>query len=120
MKGIVGYLVLVLLFSGLSSSEKYLLQKNGSDEELLVRVIKELAERGDISEKPLVVLDGVPYRYEVELKDARLPIKSEDVAKIQVIDYEMGMQIYGEYASGGVLLITTKSFEQEQDKESDK
>ncbi len=118
MTKIIGCLVLFFLLSGFSPTERYLLQKNGSDEELLVRVIKELAEKGDISEKPLVVLDGVPYRYDIELKDSRLPIKSEEIDKIQVIDREMGVQVYGDSAHGGVLLITTKTPEPEQENDS--
>jgi len=92
------------------STNRYLLTDSGKDKTFLIASIKELAKKGEISHKPLIVIDGIPYRFDVELKDKRLPLSKKDIQQVDRLKEEVGMKIYGAYAKGGVLLITTKSY----------
>jgi len=105
----IKFLIVTILFYGCSSN-RYLLTDSGKDKTFLIASIKELAKKGEISQKPLIVVDGIPYRFDVELKDKRLPLSKKDIQQVDRLKEEVGMKIYGAYAKGGVLLITTKSY----------
>ena len=105
----INLLIASILFCGCSSS-RYLLTDKGKGKTFLIDSIKELAKKGEISKKPLVVVDGIPYRFDKELKDKRLQLSKEDIKQVDRLKENVGMKIYGDYAKGGVLLITTKSY----------
>jgi len=98
-----------MLLSGCSMN-RYLITNNGVDEEYLIGVIKELARDGQISKRPLVVLDLVPHIYQKELNQNRLPISREMIDEIWCLEKYAGEAIYGTIAKGGVLVINTKQF----------
>ena len=101
------FLLITLVFS--CTANRYTLNKDGSGEsQVLNKAIKTYYRSGEIpTKKPLIVLDGIPYRYEVELKDSDLPIKASEIKKLEVLKTSTGVAIYGDYAKGGVLLITS-------------
>ena len=106
MKQIFLLLVFLILLSGCSMN-RYLLT---DDEEYLIGVIKEMAKDGQISKKPLVVLDLVPHIYQKKLKENRLPISKAEIEEIWSLEKYAGKAIFGTIAEGGVLVINTKQF----------
>lgn len=80
------------------------------DEEYLIGVIKKMAKDGQISKKPLVVLDLVPHIYQKNLKENRLPISKAEIEEIWSLEKYAGKAIFGTIAEGGVLVINTKQF----------
>lgn len=103
----------VLLLAGLTScvSKRYALEEKGGDVKFLQNKIKELSSRDEISRKPIVVLDGIPWRYNQELKNKRLPLTASDIQEIHTLDKAGALQIYGDEASAGVVMITKKTNE---------
>lgn len=108
MKTMYKVLTLVILLSGCVSN-RYLLTDNGKDSKFLIEKIKEAQRTGDISKKPIIVVDGIPHRFDKELKQNRLQLAKKDIKQVDVLKKEMGLKIYGEAAKDGVLLITTKA-----------
>lgn len=108
MKNILSFLFLVLMLSGCASG-RYILTDSGKHKRILVKTINEMYHSGQISKKPILVIDGIPYRFEKELKESKLSFSKDEIEKIQLLKKEVGIRIYGEYAQCGVLLITTKS-----------
>lgn len=109
MKKVNLLLIFIILLSGCSMN-RYLLTNDGVDEEYLIGVIKEMARDGQISKRPLVVLDLVPHIYQKELKQTRLPVSKEMIDEIWCLEKYAGEAIYGTIAEGGVLVINTKQF----------
>ncbi len=108
MKNILRFLFLLLMFSSCTNS-RYILKDSGKDKKFLIETIKEMHQNGQISQKPILVIDGVPLRFEKELKEKKLSLTKDNIEKIQLLKKEIGIKIYGEFAQGGVLVITTKS-----------
>jgi len=100
-------LILSLFFLGSCSSGRYLLVGNKEDESFLVNKMKEERSKDLISKKPIIVLDGVPYRYDYELKDSTLNISKSEIKQIEILEREVGIKIYGDFANDGVVVITT-------------
>jgi hypothetical protein len=109
MKNVKLILIFLILLPSCSTN-RYLLTNDGVDEEYLVGVIKEMARDGQISKKPLVVVDLVPHIFQKKLKEYRLPISKEMINEIWSLEKYAGEAIYGTIAEGGVLVINTKQF----------
>jgi hypothetical protein len=85
-----------------------LLTGNKNDRTFLVNKLKEEKAKGLVAKKPIIVLDGKPYRYDFELKDSTLNISKSEIKKIQILKRDVGIRIYGDFATDGVVLITTE------------
>jgi hypothetical protein len=109
MKTIIKLSILVLLISGCSSN-RYLLTDKGKDKRFLIETIKEYSKKGKISKKPIIVVNGVPNRFDYELKNKKLQLSKADIKKIESLKNDVGIRIYGDYAKGGVLVVTTNSY----------
>ncbi len=99
--------ILILLLSA-CSAKRYYLTDQGKDKKFLLEKIHDMKRQGLAGEKPILVIDGVPYRFDYELKADTLHLKKEQIKQIDVLKRDMGIQIYGDFARDGVLLITTK------------
>ena len=65
-----------------------------------------MAESGSITNQPIVVLDGKPYRYQ-DLENQKLLLSKKAIEKIELLKKPVGISIYGSYGEAGVLVITT-------------
>ncbi len=86
-----------------------MLSDKGRDSQFLIQKIKEFARKGEISKTPILVVDGSPQRYEVELKKNKLNLYKADIKTIEILKLEKSIQIYGQYGKKGVMLITTSN-----------
>jgi hypothetical protein len=104
-------ILLILIFGVLisCSSSRYLLTDNNQDKKYLVDYIKDLENQGKITNKPLIVIDGLAFGYD-NLKVNKIPLGKTDIFKIDCLskDTEVATSIYGDRGKSGVLLITTK------------
>ena len=101
------FIFILSLFIGCKSN-RYFLSDSGKDKMFLIERINEMSEKGLISKKPIIVLDGVPLRFNHELKKKRLSLSKKEIKSIQLIKKEVGIRLYGDFAKGGVLVITKK------------
>jgi hypothetical protein len=106
------YSVAIIAFSLLGCTNRYALQDTGKEKSYLSDKINAEVKNGKLSNKPLVVLDGVPYRYDIELKNNKLNIYKADIVDIEILEKETGVKIYGEPGTNGVLLLTTRKINQ--------
>jgi hypothetical protein len=114
MKTTFKLFILVFLFTSCSLN-RYFLTDKGNDKRFLVNTIKKSSSSGEIQKKPIIVVDGTPYRYDYELKSKGLPFSKNDIKQIDILKKDVGIKVYGDYAKDGVILVTTKS---ESNKES--
>lgn len=119
MKTIFRLLILAILISGCTGN-RYLLSDKGKDKRFLIDAIKEASKTGEMSQKPMIVIDGIPYRYDKELKNKRLQLTKNDIKQIDKVKKDVGIKIYGDAAKEGLLLITTKSNFNKDSKSIDK
>ncbi|MDW3646547.1 MAG: carboxypeptidase-like regulatory domain-containing protein [Bacteroidia bacterium] len=73
----------------------------GGGHKILIRGYSLLAE----SKNPLIIIDGIPYSGNLEELDEGI------IQKMEVLKSETAASIYGSMASGGAILISTKSGE---------
>jgi hypothetical protein len=107
MKTIPKLIILLFIFSSCSSN-RYLLEGDEAENNFLSEFIAELAAMDEISKHPMLVIDGKPKRWDVELKTEKLTLQREQIASVDRMDQDVAEQLYGEPAKAGVILIETK------------
>lgn len=103
----IATLLLIVLLTGCISS-RYTLNTTSKDKNFLKERINELHSQHKISKTPLIVIDGVPYRYNVELKKSQIKLDVDSIYNISVLNQENAIKVYDKAAIHGVLIITTK------------
>ena len=89
---------------------RFLLQGEPEDVEFLSNYIKNLSKEKKVLKRPLIVIDGKPFRYNYELAKNSLPIKRTDIYDIIILSLDKSVEIYGEFGNQGALLIETENY----------
>jgi predicted nuclease with RNAse H fold len=97
---------LLLLSITIYSQNRYELIDEGKDKEYLLDTILKMAIKGLVTDKPIIVVDGKPFRYQ-DLETKKLELSKSEIAKIIPIDKQKGINIFGEFGEAGVIIITT-------------
>lgn len=99
----------ILLLSSLSfySQNRYELIDEGNDKLFLSDSISKMAKTQIITDTPIVVIDGKPYRFQ-DLENQKLSLSKIEIEKIVAIDKQKGIALFGHYGEAGVLIITTR------------
>jgi hypothetical protein len=105
MKKIISTVFLLLTFS-IYSQNRYELVDEGNDKLFLSDSISKMAIKSLITDKPIVVIDGKPFRFQ-DLESQKLLLSKAEIEKIVAIDKQKGINIFGAFGEAGVLIITT-------------
>jgi hypothetical protein len=105
MKKVILTIITLLSFS-IYSQNRYELLDKGKEKLFLSDAILKMAESGSITNQPIVVLDGIPFRFQ-DLENQKLPLSKLAIEKIELLKKPVGISIYGSYGEAGVLIITT-------------
>lgn len=111
--------ILTLLF--LSSYSGLTAQREGlSDNDSITQYIISIKNQNTITEAPLLVINGFAIEYSDYL-DKYPPLSRSDIKQIDYLagNSETSMNIYGDRAKGGVLLIMTNNFQEKSTKTID-
>ncbi|MRX67531.1 hypothetical protein SAMN06265349_1011222 [Flavobacterium resistens] len=104
----IKFITTALLFATISafSQSRYELSDKGKDKFYLSDSISNLAKTGKITVQPIVVVDGIPHRFQ-DLEKEKLVLSKMEISKIIAMDKQKGISIYGTYGEAGVLIVTT-------------
>lgn len=105
MKKIIFGIFTLLSFT-IYSQNRYELLDNGMEKLFLTDSISKMTQIGLITNQPIVVINGTPFRYQ-DLEKQKLPLSKMAIEKIIAIDKQKGINIYGIYGEAGVIIITT-------------
>jgi len=105
MKNLIIAVISLLSFS-MYSQNRYELKDEGKEKLYLSDTITKLASNKVITSEPIVVVDGIPFRFQ-DLEKEKLPLSKSEIQTIIPIDKQKGISIFGTYGEAGVLIVTT-------------
>jgi hypothetical protein len=105
-------IVCLLLIVASCSTSRYLLTDKGNDRYFLQQCINDSAKSGFISKTPLLVIDGHPFRYDIELKKQKLNLSRNNITQVYIMKMKPVVNIYGLSGRKGVVVITTTASKQ--------
>lgn len=99
--------IITLISFSIYSQNRYELKDEGTEKIYLSDTITKLATVNKIAtNQPIVVIDGIPFRFQ-DLEKERLPLSKNEIISIIPIDKQKGINIFGTYGEAGVLIVTT-------------
>ncbi|WP_207428313.1 hypothetical protein [Pedobacter sp. SYSU D00535] len=102
------FIFLTLLLSACGMN-RYYLDDTKQDRTFLFQKIQELSKKGLISERPILVIDGIEYVNPKKINLKSMKLSKSDIKNIELLKKEKGVKIFGNAGERGVLLITTKA-----------
>ena len=85
----------------------YLIADNGNKKYYLIDFIRENQEHGKLGEIPMLIIDGNPQMYHYKEKKEKIKISKSDIKRIEIIEKEKSILLYGSAGKYGVIEIYT-------------
>ncbi len=73
-------------------------------------VIQKCMDKGEVKPNPLIVLNGVPYKHDILIKEERLKHFNDTIKSYIALPYESGTALYGDRAKNGVIIVSSKKY----------
>ena len=108
MKSNINIFLILLALSGCAVN-KYNLADDNADEYFLLEQIELMYQKGQTSQYPILVIDGIEYVKKSDINLKKLNLKKADIKEIELLKQEAAVRVFGETGKRGVLLITIKN-----------
>ena len=111
-------IITLLLVSCFSNTKAQTGELNNNDS--IAQYISNIENENKITDSPLLVIDGFAIDY-VDYKNKNRPLSKSDIKQIDYLpkDSKTAINIYGDRAKGGVILITTNNIQEKSTKTID-
>ncbi|WP_239023069.1 hypothetical protein [Flavobacterium endoglycinae] len=110
MKTIKQFLLISIsvIIIGCTKSKTFILNDSGKNRYYVSKFINDIFEENQIGKSPLIVIDGIPFKYD-KIKDTiLLPLKKSDINSLNFLNQNSSRIIYNEKENDGAILITTR------------
>jgi hypothetical protein len=107
MKQILLLLIIIMIF-GCTKKTFFVLKDTDNQKYYLSDSIHKIAQNNQISLSPIIIIDGIPIKYDIEKDTVFLPLQKKDLYQISFLNKRSATVIYGSQGDRGAIIITTK------------
>jgi hypothetical protein len=98
----------LLVIIGCSKDTIFVLKDTDNQKYYLSDSIRKIAQNNQISLSPIIIIDGIPIKYDIEKDTVFLPLQKKDLYQISFLNKRSATVIYGSQGGRGAIIITTK------------
>jgi hypothetical protein len=98
----------LLVIIGCSKDTIFVLKDTDNQKYYLSDSIHKIAQNSQISLSPIIIIDGIPIKYDIEKDTVFLPLQKKDLYQISFLNKRSATVIYGSQGDRGAIIITTK------------
>lgn len=100
---------LSLLALGCSNPKVFILNEKEESKYFVQQLVGNAFEKDLIGESPLIVINGIPFKYNKKQDTIFLPLKKLDIITLDFINKNSSRIIYNEKENDGAIIITSKN-----------
>ncbi|MCR4032822.1 MULTISPECIES: hypothetical protein [Flavobacterium] len=104
--------ILLILFAliaiGCSKPKTFLLNDNEKNKYYVSEFVNTVFEKDLIESSPLIVINGIPFKYNKSKDTILLPLKKSDIFSLDFVNKNSSRIIYNEKENDGAIIITCK------------
>jgi hypothetical protein len=93
---------------GCSNPKNFVLNDTKENKYFVLELVNQAFEENQIDKLPLIVIDGIPFKYNKEQDTIILPLKKSDIISLNFLNKNSSRIIYNEKENDGAVIITTK------------
>jgi hypothetical protein len=93
---------------GCSTPKNFILNDTKENKYFVLQLVNQAFEENQIDKSPLIVIDGIPFKYNKEQDTIILPLKKSDIISLNFLNKNSSRIIYNEKENDGAVIITTK------------
>lgn len=108
MKKQILILMIAVCLVSCSNRKFFVLKDNNNDKYFLLDSISVRVKNNQITASPMIVIDGIPFKYDSNIDTVYLPVSKKDLFLLTFLSKKTASVIYGENGKKGVVLISTK------------
>ncbi|MCA1918833.1 MAG: hypothetical protein LDL38_05495 [Flavobacterium piscis] len=103
----------LLLFSstiilGCSQPHAFVLNDTKEDKYYVLKLVNQAFKEDQIDKSPLIVINGVPFKYDKKQDTIILPLKKTDIIDLDFLNKNSSRIIYNERENDDAIIITAK------------
>ena len=96
------------LIFGCSKPHAFVLNDTPENKYFVLELVNYAFEKDQIDKSPLIVIDGIPFKYDKKQDTILLPLKKSDIISFDFLNKNSSRIIYNEKENDGAIIITTK------------
>lgn len=100
---------LSLVALGCSNPKVFILNEKEESKYFVQQLVGNAFEKDLIGESPLIVINGIPFKYNKKQDTIFLPLKKLDIITLDFINKNSSRIIYNEKENDGAIIITSKN-----------
>lgn len=104
----ISLLFLSVIIIGCSKPKVFLLNDTGKNRYYVSEFMTTAFEENQIKTAPIIIIDGIPFRYDKNKDTIILPFKKLDITSLNFLNQNSSRIIYNEKENDGAIIITTK------------
>lgn len=102
-------ILLTIIIAGCSHPKVFILNESSNENKYFVSESVGLAfKKNQIKENPLVVINGIPFKYDKRQDTITLPLKRSDIISLDFLNINSSRIIYNEKENDGAIIITAR------------
>ena len=97
-----------ILFLGCSNPHTFVLNDTKQNQYFVTERINQAFKKNEIDRSPLIVINGIPFRYNKDQDTIVLPLKKSDIISLDFLNKNSSRIIYNEKENDGAIIISAK------------
>ncbi|MFH6949641.1 hypothetical protein ACHRV6_14190 [Flavobacterium sp. FlaQc-51] len=97
-----------IILLGYSNPKVFVLNDTEENKYFVLELVNKAFEENQIDKLPLIVIDGIPFKYNKKQDTILLPLKKSDIISLDFLNKNSSRIIYNEKENDGAIIITTK------------
>lgn len=93
---------------GCSKPTAFILNNTKDNKYFVSKLVNQAFEEDQIDKSPLIVINGIYFKYDKKQDTILLPLKKSDIISLDFLNKNSSRIIYNEKENGGAIIISTR------------
>lgn len=93
---------------GCSKPQVFVLNDTKQNKYFVLKLVNQAFKENQIDKSPLIVINGIPFKYDKKQDTIILPLKKSDIINLDFLNKNSSRIIYNEKENDGAIIISSK------------
>nr|WP_199001074.1 hypothetical protein [Flavobacterium sp. ASV13] len=104
----VSFVFSSILLIGCTKPKAFILNDTEKNKYYVLELVNTTFEKNLIGKSPLIVINGIPFKYDKKQDTILLPLKKSNITSLNFLNQNSSRIIYNDKENDGAIIITTQ------------